>query len=70
MTEIGFNRKPFGRTLYTEDGKVCRSPSDCAFEPVVVFKPGIEAIIEGLRLSNVKSLPTPRRSFDAGDIDA
>ena len=70
MAQIGLGGKPLGRTLYTEDGKVCRTPSDCAFEAVVVLKPGIEAVVEGLRLANIDRFKSPGRNFDAGDVDA
>lgn len=53
MPKIGFN--PDAVNIRSEHRSDVRDPnSGCTFEPVMVHKPGIEAIIEGIRLAGVK----------------
>lgn len=54
MTKISFNPQALGAVVTDENGNVRRFRSECAFIPVVVSGPGVEAIYEGLRLSNVE----------------
>lgn len=65
MPQVGFNPKAIGVVVRPQDGDVCRPLSDCAFRPVVVMKPGIEAIMEGLRLANIKGFIPPRTDKSA-----
>lgn len=51
------------------DGDVRRTLGGCAFVPVVVHKPGIEAIMEGIRLANVQGFELPRPYGPTQDID-
>jgi hypothetical protein len=69
MPKISFNAKALGITTYKKSGDMRRTPSGCAFEPVMVFKPGIEAIIEGLRLANVEGFEHAGREFPAKDVN-
>jgi len=69
MAQFSFNPEPVGITVDDHDPKVCRTVPSCAFQPVMVFKPGIEAIMEGLRLANIESIPVDAACALARDID-
>ena len=69
MPEFSFNPKPLGVTVDDQDADMRYAVPSCAFQPVMVFKPGIEAIMEGLRLANIESVPVDAVSALAGNID-
>lgn len=68
MPQVGFNPNAIG-SRYASGGDVCRLVMASAFKPVVVSKPGIEAIVEGLRLAHVESYISPVADRSAKDID-
>lgn len=68
MSKIGFNDQTIGRRD-KPDGHVCHAVDGCAFEPVVVFQPGIEAIMEGIRLANIQGFKPPVPNGPAKDVD-
>lgn len=77
LKKISFNPKARGRIVLNQDGDVVRAKSRCAFEPVMVMKTGVDAIMEGLRLADVEGFDAPARwagspsgGGDAEDVDA
>lgn len=69
MTKVSFNPEALGR-IVTDHGRDVRKPNTgCAFEPVVVFTPGIEAIYEGLRLANIECPEGIEAGLTAKDIN-
>ena len=57
MPKIGFDPEPLGVATGTQYGNVGGPASGCAFVPVMGPCVGIEAIIEGLRLADIKCVP-------------
>ncbi len=71
MPKIGFDPEPLGVATGTHYGNVGGPASGCAFVPVVGTHVGIEAIIEGLRLADIKCVPPiwEEGTWFAEDID-
>ena len=69
MSKISFNAKALGIATYSHDRNVGSTVVLRSFQPVMVSKPGIEAILEGLRLSDIEGFEATRRDFPACDID-
>jgi hypothetical protein len=57
MPEISFNPEALSVSIDPKNRDVRCSQGNSAFEPVMVFRPGIQAIIEGLRLTGVQGFP-------------
>ena len=68
MPKVSFNPESLGRARKVESDMSCPSARG-AFVPVMVFKPGIEAIMEGIRLSNIESLPPAGAGFSGENVD-
>ncbi len=54
MAKISFNAQALGIARYQQCTDVSHTITSRAKQPVMVFCPGIEAIIEGLRLAHVE----------------
>lgn len=70
MPKIGFNAQALGISSYQQDADVCHAIAGSAPQTIVSFRPGVEAIIEGLRLANVKGFEVASDQFPTGDVDA
>ena len=68
MAKFSFDPKPLGFTD-EHDTDMSSATQLATFQPVVVFRPGIEAIIEGLRLADVQGFPPPTTGGTTDDID-
>jgi len=60
MAKIRFDPEANGRVFFDQNRDMSCAAAIRPFEPVVVMKPGIEAIYEGLRLANIKGFKEPR----------
>ena len=69
MPQVSFNAQALGIARYEKDSDVSHAVSRSALQPVMVCRPGVEAITEGLRLANIKGLEIPSGKPLAGDID-
>lgn len=70
MTQFSFDGQPVGVTVNEHSSNVGCPALSCAFQPVVVIKPGIQAIMEGMRLANVERIPVDAvRGGPASDIN-
>ena len=69
MAKFSFQPKAFGITADKADTDMGCPTRNAAFEAQVVFLPGIEALIEGFRLANIKGFPTKSGHKSAGDVD-
>lgn len=55
MPKFRFDPKPLGFTAGDHGPDVRRAARSAAFEPCVVFRPGVEAIMGGLSLAHVRA---------------
>ncbi|MFL5019687.1 hypothetical protein GR223_37225 [Rhizobium leguminosarum] len=69
MTKISLNAQAIGIAISSHNTDKISTGTRCAFIPVVVHKPGIDAIFEGLRLANIEGFEKPNASRFAKDID-
>ncbi|WP_042118787.1 hypothetical protein [Rhizobium etli] len=69
MTKISLNAQAIGIAVSSHDPDKVRAQSACAFIPVVIHKPGIDAIYEGLRLADIEGFVKPDADKFAKDID-
>jgi len=69
MAKISFNAQALGIARYNQGTNVCHAVTRSTFKPVMVSRPGIEAIFEGLRLSNIEGFIDLGRNEPASDID-
>jgi hypothetical protein len=69
MAKFSFDPKTLGFTASEENADMCSPEKHAAFKPVVIIRPGIEAIMEGLRLTNIKGLPPSSAGNATDDVD-
>jgi hypothetical protein len=69
MPKVSFNANALGIASYNQSPNMGHAVSGCAFKPVMVCRSGIEAIVEGLRLANVKGFEATRGQFPTGNVD-
>lgn len=70
MPKISFNAKALGVVNYHSHRNVSHLVAASAQKPVVVLKPGIEAIREGLRLAHIESFSSGFEGNSTSDIDS
>lgn len=70
MAKISFNPQSLGCVTNPPNTDVGGTVPPCAFEPIVVLKPSIKAIVERLRLANIESFVTPQAGGTAKYVDA
>lgn len=68
MPKIRFNPQAIGRIAHNHSGDMRDAARFGAFIPVVVIKPGIEAVEEGFRLANIECFH-PTDDMSAEDVD-
>ncbi len=68
MPQIGFNPKALSGPVTPVDSNVRHAGLTTAFEPVVIDGTGVEAILEGLRLANIKGFESPKASGGSGNL--
>lgn len=69
MSKFSFDPKPLGFTTYEQRSDMGCAASNAAFEPCVVLRPGIDALIEGLSLANIEGFPPPTAGGATGDVN-
>lgn len=69
MTKISFNAQALGIARYDKCSNVGHAVARSTFQPVVVCRPGIEAIMEGLRLANIEGFEIARDQPLTGDVN-
>ena len=60
MAKVCFDGKTSGQAFFDPNRDMSCSAVERPFEPVVVLKPGGEAIYEGLRLANIEGFKKTR----------
>ncbi len=69
MSQISFNAKALGIAIHTQRGDVRHALAGRTPKSFMVVRPGIEAIIEGLRLANIKGFEVPGNKLSTRDVD-
>lgn len=69
MPKFSFNRQPGSPVGTLQNANVGEPQSSSAFVPIMSHKVGIEAIIEGLRLSNVEGVELIAANLSTKNVD-
>lgn len=69
MTKISFNAHALGIARHDKGPNVGHAAACSTFQPVMVCRSGIEAIIEGLSFSNIEGFVAPTDKPLTGDVD-
>lgn len=69
MPKISFNAQALGIASHEVCPDMRSALTQRTAKPIMVFRPGIDAIIEGLSLANVEGFEVPRDQLPTDDID-